>query len=399
MTRRGRMRLGLARLLMAGLSGCLWAAPAAAQAPLEDVLSFLLTNQSIPTGDFVRDEAAAEATREAITRLLLVELTTVPLSSSSAGFAYRFNPAIGTVERASDSFGPFFTERSLTAGRDRATAGVNVRFARYTSLDGHDLTDGSFITTANQFRDEPVPFDVEALTLEIEATTVTVFGNYGVTDWLDVGAAIPVVSVSLEGSRLNTYRGAQLLQASAIGEATGLGDVSFRSKVRLLDVRGGGLALLGEVRMPTGREEDLLGAGTTSYRGYIIGSVEPGRFAAHVNAGFAGGGVADEVQYRAAVGMSVTPSLTLVGELLGRRISDLGALTEQRAPHPIIEGVETLRLVTSGDSTHAAAVVTGLKWNVAWTWLLNASVSVPVTERGLRPAIVALVGLEYGFGQ
>lgn len=399
MTRRGGLHLLLARLALAGLSIGLPASQAAAQEPLENVLSFLLTNQSIPTGDFVRDEAAAEATRDAITRLLLVELTTVPLSSSSAGFAYRFNPALGTVERASDSFGPFFTERSLTAGRDRATAGVNVRFAQYTSIDGYDLTDGSFVTTANQFRDEAAPFDVEALTLELEATTVTVFGNYGVTDWLDVGAAIPVVAVSFEGSRVNTYRGARLLQASAQGEATGVGDIAFRSKIRLLDARGGGLALLGELRIPTGREEDLLGAGSTSYRGYLIGSVEPGRFAAHVNAGFAGGGVADEVQYRAAVGMSVTPGLTLVGELLGRRISDLGALTEQRAPHPIIEGVQTLRLVTSGESTHTAAAVAGLKWNVVRTWLLNASVSVPLTERGLRPDIVGLIGLEYGFGQ
>jgi hypothetical protein len=72
--------------------GCLIAvalltAPANASAqerplPLADVLSFLLTNQSVPTGDFVKDAQAAAVTRDTITRLLLVELTTVPLGSS-----------------------------------------------------------------------------------------------------------------------------------------------------------------------------------------------------------------------------------------------------------------------------------------------------------------------------
>jgi hypothetical protein len=40
------------------------ATPAAAQQTVSEVLSFLLTNRSIPTGDFDRDARAAEATRE-----------------------------------------------------------------------------------------------------------------------------------------------------------------------------------------------------------------------------------------------------------------------------------------------------------------------------------------------
>lgn len=384
---------------IAAVAAWLVAAPAVAQEPLEDILSFLLTNRSIPTEDFERDEAAAVATREAITRLLLVELTTLPLSSSSAGFAYRFNPAIGTIERATDSFGPFFTERSLTAGRGRASAGLNVQFAGYQSLDGHDLGDGTFVTTANKFRDEPAPFDEEALTLELRSTTLTAFGTFGVTDWLDLGVALPVVSLSLEGSRVNTYRGATLVQATAVADATGIGDIAFRAKAQLVGEPAGGLALLAELRAPTGDEENLLGAGKASLRAFVVGSVEPGRFAAHVNAGVTTGGIADEVNYRAAAGVSVTPAVTLVGEIVGRRISDVGNLVEQRLPHPSISGVDTLRLVTSGGTTHTAALVTGVKWNLTSTWLLNASISVPLTEAGLRPSVTSLVGVDYAFGQ
>ena len=42
----------------------------------------------------------------------------------------------------------------------------------------------------------------------VEVVTVDV----GVTDRLDVGAAVPVVSLSLEGLRFSTYRGARFLQ-------------------------------------------------------------------------------------------------------------------------------------------------------------------------------------------
>ena len=79
---------------------------------VSDVLSFLLTNRAVQTDDFQRDAAAAAATRDTVTTLLGAELATLPPSLSSAGFTYRFNPALGTAERASMSFGSFFTERS-----------------------------------------------------------------------------------------------------------------------------------------------------------------------------------------------------------------------------------------------------------------------------------------------
>jgi hypothetical protein len=126
----------------------LWQAPAYAQDSVVDTLSFLLTTQAVPTGDFIKDQQSAEITRDTIGRLLLTELTTTPLSSSSGGFSYRFNPTLGTVERASESFGAFFTERSLTVGNRRASVGVQAQVARYSNLDDYSLRDGTFITTA-----------------------------------------------------------------------------------------------------------------------------------------------------------------------------------------------------------------------------------------------------------
>lgn len=81
--------------------------PAAAQQSISDVLSFLMTNRSIPTDDFIRDEAAAAVTRDTIAGFLLIELATLPISASAGGLTYRLNPSLGTVIRSSDSFGPF----------------------------------------------------------------------------------------------------------------------------------------------------------------------------------------------------------------------------------------------------------------------------------------------------
>jgi hypothetical protein len=361
-------------------------------------LSFLLTNQAVPTGDFERDAAAARVTRDTLSRLLLVELTTLPISASAAGFTYRFNPALGTLERTSESFGPFFTERILTTGRGRASIGASVQATQFTRLDGHDLRDGQFVVSGNEFRDETQPFDVETLSLEIQSRTFTLFGTVGVTDRLDLGVAVPFVSLSLGGERINTYRGQSLLQARADAEATGVGDIALRAKYHLLGNRGTGLALLGEARLPTGREEDLLGAGESSFRALVIVSVEPGPVAAHANAGFTTGGLADGFFYRGALGVAAAPRVTLVGELLGRTVREAGRMTQVRVAHPTIPGVDTLRLVPDGAGIHTASAVAGVKWNVGGTLLLSGNVAFPLTERGLRSRPVPVVALDYSFG-
>lgn len=374
------------------------AGTAHAQDPLTEVLSFLLTNQSVPTGDFERDAQAAQVTSDTMTRLLLVELATLPISASSAGFAYRLNRALGTVERASDSFGPFFTERSVTSGRRQASFGASVSTARYTHLDDSNLRDGRLVTSGNQFRDERTPFDIETLTLELESRTLTFFGNLGLTDRVDVGVAVPLVSIALSGGRVNTYRDISVTQATAAAHASGIGDLALRTKLRLAGTRASGISAVAEFRLPTGDSANLLGSGQTAVRTMVVASVEAGRLGGHVNAGINGGGLSNEQHYRGALTFSATPRVTLIGEVLGRRIEDTGRLSLDRAPHPSITGVDTLRLVTTGRSIHTTVAIAGAKWNLARTWVLSASVSAPMTARGLRPRATALVGLDYAFG-
>jgi hypothetical protein len=333
-----------------------------------------------------------------VTTLLGAELATLPPSLSSAGFTYRFNSMLGTAERASTSFGSFFTERSLTSGQGQATLGVNVRMASYDRLDGRDLRNGAFLTTANQFRDEAEPFDVETLTLEIDSRVLTFTGTYGVTDRFDISAAVPLVQLSLNGTRVNTYRGSQVVQAVAEATSRGLGDVVVRGKYGLLNGPSSGLALAGEVRLPTGREDDLLGVGTTAFSALLIASSEHGAMGYHGNLSLSGGGLSNELAYRGAVCVSASDRVTLVGELVGRRYGDVGRITDVRVPHPNIANVDTIRLIPEDSSLSTAAVVVGAKWNLNGTWILSGHTQLPITDHGLRSGVVTLIGLDYAFG-
>ena len=247
-----------------------------AQSTVSDVIDFLVTNQAVPTADFEKDRAAADGARATIARALLVNLASVPLATSSSGFLYRLNPQLGTVERATESFGAFFVERALTPGRGRASLGLTATSSEFDRLDGHSLRDGTMVTVANRFRDETAPFDTESLTLRISSSTLTLFGSIGVTDRLEIGGAVPFVRLTLDGRRVNVYRGQTLLQASGTASTSGVADMAVRAKYTILAARSGGVAAAVEMRLPTGDDRNLLGTGAISSRFMGVGSVRAG---------------------------------------------------------------------------------------------------------------------------
>ena len=374
------------------------AAPAHAQT-VSDVLTFLVTNQSVATGSIDRDREAALATSDTISRALLANLATLPVTASSGAFVYRLNPALGTVERATQSFGPFFVERSLTAGRHQASFGMTYQHLHFTSLDGRSLRDGSLVTTANQFTDENAPFDVDTLSLNIDASVATLYGNVGVTDRVEVGFAAPFLALQVDGSRVNTYRGRTFTQATASARATGLADLVVRTKFTLFDENASGLAAAVDVRLPTGREEDLLGSGSAALKFSGIGSIDRGRASAHANAGVSVGGLSREISYGTAVTYAATARVSVIGELLGRWLDSPGHIVPVSAPHPRLNGVETVRLTPGASSLQILTVVPGFKWNITDTWVLAGNVSVPLTRGGLTAPFTPFIGMDYALGR
>ena len=109
--------------------------------------------------------------------------------------------------------------------------------------------------------------------------------TYGLLDRVDLGVAVPLVHTSIDGlseaqiipaepntpHNLGTPANPSLrAQTTTSGSATGVGDIAARVKVQVSQGERTGFGIVGEVRFPTGKEEDLLGLGEYSARGVGI---------------------------------------------------------------------------------------------------------------------------------
>ena len=87
--------------------------------------------------------------------------------------------------------------------------------------------------------------------------------------------------------------------------------------------------------------------------------------------------------------------MSVVGELMGRRLSGLNRLSDVYQPHPVIAGVETMRWLPTEGGVHTAYLVTGAKFNVYKSWLVNASVLTRLTDTGLRARFTPSIAIDY----
>ncbi len=372
------------------------ARPAAAQS-LVTQLGTLLTEQRPTAPAFVPDTTAAAATAATVAGLLSVELSTLPLATSSGGFVYRLNPSLGLVERASDGFGPFFSERLLRNGRRQTSIGLNLQTAHFSSLQGANLAAGTFPTNAARLTGAARAFSVDTLSLALDSRSVTGSVSYGVTDRLAVAAAIPILHVRFSGRRERTVNGQTTLMSAHAGSTTGLGDVLVQGRYVLAGESARGVSVGTDARLPTGRAEDLRGSGHAALRLVGIGSWEAHQLALHGNAGVGVGGASREVFWSTATTFAATPRVSVIAEIMGRRLSALRLVQDVYEPHPLVAGVETMRWLPAGAGVHTLFVVTGAKWNPVSTWLVNPNVLIRVTDAGLRARVAPAVSLDYVF--
>ncbi len=371
--------------------------PAAAQQTVSDVLTFLLTNRSIPTDDFIQDSRAAAATAETFSAFLLAELGTLPVGSSASGFSYRLNRTLGASVRSSDSFGPIFIERSLTAGEGRTSFAVSFQSIGFDRIDGRPLRDGTLVSVASRLAGDTQPFDVETVSLRLSTDTVLLTAGYGVSDRLDVSATLPMIRLSMSGERVDTYRGRQIVQATATATASGIGDAVLRAKYNVVRNGASGVTVGSEMRVPIGDDRNLLGTGEWTFKPRVIGSLERDRVALHGDLGYMFGGLSGEMDYGAAVTVVATPRVTVISEFAARRLGSVGRLAETTQAHPLLDDVETVRLTSVRETTHRAVLVFGLKWNVAGTGILGGHVMRPVTSAGLNSRWMAALTFDYSF--
>jgi hypothetical protein len=427
---------------LAFLIFCLLPFPAAAQGtPLSEILVRLIQSDirlaTPPPGTpFASHDAhfiPGEEQKLApylFNQAILSQLTTFPLGSSSGGFSYRYDPTLGTLTRSTNSFGPAFAERAATIGRQKFNFGANYQHSTYDTFEGQNIDDGSikfYLTHSNVgglfFEGDVIQ---TALRLNLTTNTVALFGNYGVTDKLDIGIAVPIVSVDMTANIDATILRFATGAASTIhvfpnlsdrqtfsdsGSAKGVGDVVVRAKYRFFESKTQGVAAGVDVRLPTGDEANLLGTGAAQTTVKLIASSTYDKLAPHFNVGYTFTGksgspffnLADEFTYTVGTEYASTPRLTLNADLLGRSLRNFGRLEE--APRTFryvsaagVAGSSTVNeLAFQPGSLNLLVATAGVKYNVAGNLLISANVLVPVTQAGIRDRITPVIGFDYAF--
>jgi hypothetical protein len=366
---------------------------------------------------------------------LVTALTTFPVGSSSGGFVFEGDPAVGDFRPASRTYGPLFAERAFTAGKGTLTFSMNYQGARFDEFDGKELDGGDITFYLPHIETPPVGFPnpffegdlIETrVSMKVSTDTTAFLLNYGLTDRWDIGAAVPIQHVSLTatvlarvdraatGANPNTagihqFEGASSNErlSTQSDSATGLGDILLRSKYRMWKAQGGGLAMGLDLRLPTGKEEDLLGLGTTQAKVTLIGSKEfPNGFAPHFNLSytFSGDGSLPDVQIAKEVGYVFGAEVamgrvTFAGDLIGRTLIDAGRFADTTRTFPLQGGGSFQRTEFTRQEGNLNQLIgaVGVKVLVASQFLLTGNVLFSINDAGLTARFVPVVGLEYAW--
>jgi hypothetical protein len=385
---------------------------------------------------FSSQPAAQEALRQ-LNSGIASQLSTFPLGSSSGGFTYSFDKALGVFTRTSDSFGPLFAERALTSGKGKLNFGVNYGRATYDTFEGNRLKEGDiklFLTHSDFNGDgDHLVFWFEGdvirtdLFLDVTSENAVVFANYGVSDRFDVGIALPYVHVKID-ARIHATVDALATggdpSVSHIfpnqtdqqdfrqgGSAEGFGDVVMRAKYHAIRGDTWGLAGAADLRLPTGDEADLLGSGATQAKLYLIAS-GTGKFSPHVNAGYtlsfggseATGSLPDEFNYTVGFDAAVGRRLTLTGDLIGRTLFNIGRIQEiqqewryQRRGDPTIYTTALPELVKVEGDLNIVLGSIGLRVNPFKNMLISANALFSTGKRGLQDSFTPVLAIDYSF--
>ncbi len=295
----------------------------------------------------------------ALNASLGIELSSLRLASPTSGISFVF--ANGVMKRSTESYGPILGERAETIGRHRLFLAGTYQYFPFSTLDGIDLKhlpavynhvdccnhNGSF--RGNPPTSSPSPgdpgFEREYIQttnrIDLKVHQFTFYVTYGLTNRIDVSAAIPILNVRLGISSEATIvrtpdpiaQGLPLQQAyvaspttlpgslypstgpkigcqttlsctgyfhyfdpanpatsltalfSDAKTASGIGDVVLRAKGTIFKRERTAVALGTDVRIPSGDEKNFLGAGAAGVKPFLSASYRS-RISPHANIGY-----------------------------------------------------------------------------------------------------------------
>lgn len=442
------------RFVVAAILAVVWAAPADAHAQTPDGLAGLLLRFFSPTNPVVLQAAPdpfshaahfvsqpnAQETLRQLNRGIASQLSTFPLGSSSAGFTYTFDPELGVFNRSTETFGPVFAERPLTAGKGKFSFGATQLHATYDRFEGQELREGDiklYLTHEDTNLDSSnlnpwFEGDIieSALSIDLKNDTTVFYANYGVSDRFDIGVAIPYQRLDLSAridARIehlatapdpfvvHTFPDGEGDETSFFesGSAEGIGDVVLRGKYNFFRGTRTNVAAALDLRLPTGDSDDLLGSGATQAKiSAIAARVSSKRFSPRIAAGYtlsSGGAdfvgeLPDEINYSAGFDAALHSRVTLTADFLGRTLLDADRLVRRDR---LFENVlrtdptvrQTTRISTETETGNLNLMIgsAGIKVNPVGRLLLMVNLLFGIGDSGLQDDVTPVFGIDYSF--
>jgi hypothetical protein len=344
--------------------------------------------------------------------------STYPVASASSGVAFVYNPALDAVERRPGVLGPILGERAETVGAGQFDVGIGYAFVDLETINGEPLDDlvnapslqrrfiffpvpgGTTLRDGRQTTILPVRVSLDIdLTAHLLSPSVT----YGVTPDLDVNLTVPLVHTAL-AVRTSTRvpdprrpafalpRGSPDAGTVAQGvsaDESGVGDLLLRAKYVLYRGSPVDVAMGLGLGLPSGRDGDFHGTGTTRVQPLLIASR---RFAERVEllANLGSDLNADEVE-RSTIRWAVGGTARLMGGLAAS-VTFLGR-------HELEAQADRIRLPfffqIERNDTYDASV--GFRWQFADAGVVSTNAIVPLNGEGLRADVIPMAQIEYAF--
>lgn len=390
------------------------------------------------TPDFAQEAFStnANATARELTLFLQGAITlgiaTVPAPSAGSGETFRLSALGIPVRNEEKSLGPIFAERALTLGKGNFLLGANLTVLQFENLRGTPLEDLNFNVVQRDLPPIGPPLGDPAIErtylsvtthMAFEARVANLFMTAGITDRLDLGVLIPIVQATISGfsdaeiiigegedpaagfSFGGPTEDPRLLERSVVAQekASGIGDISVRGKYRFTEPEDvWGLAVLTDIRLPTGRDEDFLGSPGAWVQGLGVVSFDAGRgLTPHANGGVAlrsGEGQRNAVIMALGFDHLTSERLTIAGEILGQVPLGANPLAREEVTIRNSAGLDTSipssNLPTLRDNLFDGAVGAKLRF---WKVVALGNLIVPLNDGGLRSEALWTFGLQASF--
>ncbi|MGH7584087.1 MAG: hypothetical protein ACREL5_12760 [Gemmatimonadales bacterium] len=390
-------------------------------------------NNAAHAGHFIASADSVQGNMiEFLANAIGTSASDVPLSSASSSTTFGTS-ASGLFVQTRTSAGPIFAERAQTIGKGRVLVGANFSSYSFQSLRGVPLNDLRFTFTHARTTSAPLgqgpAFENDvievATAVAVQFTQATAFATWGVIRNLDLSVSVPVVHLSMSGTSFaqlmpfgaNTphYFGSTAdpslnATAASSGSASGIGDVAARVKAVIANHGRSSLAVVGDVRLPSGDADNFLGTGSTSFRALAIGSARYGTFSPHLNLGYWGRSTAtlsNALLATAGFDNLIGDRVTFAADLISEWQVGPNKLAQAQ---PVV--IETT--VTDSDGTYIRPrTITpsnipsrrdnemlsslGFKYAAPGGMTLVTNVLIPVLRGGLQPSVSWTLGAEYIF--